>query len=410
MTSVESIHDIKQDDVHHDGPLSVLFHRPTPWESQVNCSTKIFAKYFQRNGFEVSYLENPMDVGHLIKPKGYVKVWKKAPRWEDGIWVMNSFSVIPFRDYFPFNNSTAADLSYYSCIPSISSLLSRGRRRSPDIIWSAKPGSSALKKMFPSATFAFQVVDYYPAFRGEYIKSIEKRDYELADHIFLIGQSMKEYLVDDLGICDEKITVLGQGVDLSLYEKTYDPPTDIADLPHPRAIWVGVLQKGDAELFEIAADSLAGLGGSMILIGPSSAWAQQLQEKKRNVRVLGSKVANEVPQYITNADIGLMLYERRRSEVYQGQNPLKLYEYAAAGLPILSTPHNEFQFLKPPVIDVLAPADILPGIHRAVSQRNELGALAREFVSEYSWQKRFETANRILQTIRHNGRIVQTPV
>ena len=43
-----------------------------------------------------------------------------------------------------------------------------------------------------------------------------------------------------------------------------------------------------------------------------------------------------------------MLYDQTKKEIYNGQHPLKLYEYAAAGLQILSTKHDEYKFLKPP--------------------------------------------------------------
>ncbi len=119
-----------------------------------------------------------MDVIHLARMRGYHREWCNAPRVEDDVLVLNPFTAIPFRDQFFLNRQWVANASYRWCMPSIGRQLSRAGRENPEIIWSARPGSGVLKKMFPGAFMAVQVVDYYPAFRGDYIKSIEKHDYE----------------------------------------------------------------------------------------------------------------------------------------------------------------------------------------------------------------------------------------
>jgi hypothetical protein len=367
--------------------LHILFHRPTPWASNIHCSTKIFTKYFSNQGFQVSYLESPLDIGHLIKYSDYINVWKAAPRIENDIWVINPFCLIPFRDQRPFRSYRAAELSYRSCLPSIKNLLAKGKRNEPNIIWAAKPGSSVLKKIFPKALLIMQVVDYYPAFRGDYIKSIEKQDYEAADHIFLIGHAMTPYLTETLGIPHKKITVLGQGVHLDKYQHPLLTPNHLKDLPSPRAIWVGVLKKCDEELFCAAAKHLNSLGGSLVLIGPPSDWARKLSDEKQNVTLLNAVSPDKVPAYLMNCDIGLMLYDRKKESVYKGQNPLKLYQYAAAGLAIISTPHQEYKSLNPPIIITSSADEIPAAIDKAIREKESLREQTLSFAENHSWEK-----------------------
>lgn len=367
----------------------ILFHRPTPWESDIHCSTKIFAWKFKDEGYKVTYLENPMDPLHLIKWKGYYHIWHRAPRWEDGVWIINPFTLIPVRDYFFFKTQLASDASYHSCIPRIGSLVRRSGQGNPDVIWTAKPGSSVLKDFFPEATLIFQVVDYYPAFRGDYIKSIEKRDYECADHVFLIGHALFKYVTEELEISADKVTVLGQGVFLDHYKKVQSEPEDLQAIPKPRAIWVGVVDKGDRELFEASAIELQKKGGSLVLIGPEAEWARNLKKRHSNIYLLGSRPSKAVPGYLCHADMGLMLYNRKRESVYQGQNPLKLYEYAAAGLPIISTPHDEFQYIKPPVIEVNSPEDIPMAISTVLDEHAKWSQMALVFAKQHSWDTCF---------------------
>jgi len=238
----------------------------------------------------------------------------------------------------------------------------------------------------------FQIVDYYPAYRGEYIKTIERRDYEQADHIFLIGHALLSYLTDELGIPSDKITVLGQGVALDQYEQELQEPDDIKAIPGPRAIWVGVVEKGDRFLFEAAAKNLQQLGGSLVFVGPEAEWANALSNKFNNTYVFGSKPQNIIPAYLNNSDLGLMLYNQNRGNIYHGQNPLKLYEYAAAGLPIISTPHEEFKFLKPPVIEVKSPEDMPMALNRALKERVKWHRAALDFAGKCSWRSCFNRA------------------
>ena len=67
-----------------------------------------------------------------------------------------------------------------------------------------------------------------------------------------------------------------------------------------------------------------------------------------------------------------MLYDRSRASVYKGQNPLKLYEYLAAGLSVLSTPHDEYEYVNPPVIIVENTEDIAPAVTKTVQEKESL--------------------------------------
>ncbi|MEO0697577.1 MAG: glycosyltransferase [Pseudomonadota bacterium] len=330
----------------------ILFHRPTLWSSPVQCSTKTLARLSAEEGCKVTYLQAPLDPIHLFRAKGYAQEWKNTPRIESGVRVITPATVIPVRDIWPLNSKRASFLRYRLCSPSIRSLSRSGVRKEPDIVWTTVPGSApALRRCFPNATLVFHVIDYYPAFRGEAVKALERADYAICDHVYLIGESMVDYLVAELGVSRGKITVLGQGVDNQLYENPSDETrAALADLPHPRAIWTGVLAKGDAAMFSSVAEALRLQSGSLVLIGPSAAWAEALARAYPGVvHLLGPKPAAEIPHYLQAADIGLMLYDQKRGSVYKGQNPLKMYEYAAAGLSIVSTWHEEFAFSSPPV-------------------------------------------------------------
>jgi hypothetical protein len=295
---------------------------------------------------------------------------------------------VPVRDVWPLNGHLASYLRYRLAVPSIASAVAAERQGAPDLIWTTVPGSArALRKLFPRAFLVFHVVDYYPAFRGDAIKPIEIEDYTIADKVYTIGGSLAAYVIDELGVAKEKVAVLGQGVELERYSRNNTVPSDIAQLPHPRAVWTGVLAKGDPELFDTVASRIEAVGGSLILVGSTAPWADNLRAQyPETVHVLGPKAATRIPAYLEACDVGLMLYTRQKSAVYKGQNPLKLYEYAAAGLSIISTPHDEYEYSAPPAQVVSSVDETLQALDRLLSAgRDQNRAAALDFARRHDW-------------------------
>ena len=370
----------------------ILFHRPTLWSSNIQCSTKVLSRLFAGRGYVVSYLENPLDPVHLMRGKGYMQEWKKTPRLDRGVRILNLATPVPVRDIWPLNTYAAASLKYRLMMPALHGAVTADARPAPDLIWTTVPGSAeALKRCFPQAQVVFHVVDYYPAFRGPAVVPLERRDYSAADAVYVIGTSLLNYLAEDLGVPEAKITVLGQGAELEIYRTDTPEPEDVSHLPHPRAIWCGVLAKGDAGLFTALAQEMEARGGALILIGPKASWSDVLEQKMpETVFQLGPKAPPKLPAYLKAADIGVMLYDRERQDVYRGQNPLKLYEYTAADLPVLSTDHDEFQILKPPVSLIAQETDIAFSVDAILSNIDTHRATATAFAGQHSWQSKVD--------------------
>lgn len=358
----------------------------------VRCSTNIYAKMFSDAGYGTSYMQSVVHLGHILRRRGHYDSWRQGGRHEKGAWVFTPATMIPYLGRGPFHGVAAAAASYRSCFPGIAKLVRRSGQGDPDVIWTTRPGSRSLKTIFPQARFVFQVVDFYPAFGKGNVQELERSDYEAADHIFSIGHALTAYLTDDLGVAPDKITTLGQGVFTESYTTFIPVPEDMANLPGPRAIWVGVLDKGDAQLFQATAACMQRQGGSLVLIGPPAPWAQALARENPAVHLLRQKAPEAVATYLRHADIALMLYDRSRDTVYRGQNPLKLYEYAAAGLPILSTDHLEYEYLKPPVLIIRQPSEIGAAIQRALTERAAWRRATLAFAEQHSWHSLFTRA------------------
>ena len=366
--------------------MNILFHRPTPWSNNINCSTKTYSKLFAKSGHCVTYLQTSINLLHWITRKGYYKTWKEGSRFSENIWVTCALSLLPYYDKSTLFSKKIIRFSYKFCFPSIRRLVLKSGFGEPDIIWTTVPGSSVLKEIFPNSQLIFHCIDNYAAYRGNQVTKIEAQDYNKSDHIFVIGEVLKKHVLS-LNTREDKITNLGQGVNIDLYQKDYKIPEDLKNIAGPIAIWVGVLEKFDKTYLEIISKTMKKRGGSVVLLGPITKSFTNLFTNFNNIFFLGSKSSKEVPKYLLHCDIGLMPYNRTNQEIYKGQHPLKLYEYAAAKLPIISTWNDEYETLKPPVLLVNQEKDIEKAIYEALDNANFWKEKVYNFALNYTWEK-----------------------
>src|SRR5207302_11447247 len=139
---------------------------------------------------------------------------------------------------------------------------------------------------------------------------------------------------------------LGQhGVDLEHFAKAFDPETTIRDevkhLPGPViGFWGLIADWVDLRLIRHVADSFS--GGSVVLLGSSTTDMSPLSGA-RNVHFLGRKPYADLPRYAKAFDVALMPF--KVNELTLASNPLKVREYLAAGLPVVSTAIPEVERL-----------------------------------------------------------------
>lgn len=115
-----------------------------------------------------------------------------------------------------------------------------------------------------------------------------------------------------------------------------EPPPELASLPRP---WIGFI----GAIFEylnydlLIATARAFSGGSLVLVGPvrDAAGAARLRGEP-NVVWIAPQPQARVPEFAAAFDVCLSPF--RAGDVRRAVNPLKVYEYLAAGRPVVSTP------------------------------------------------------------------------
>jgi len=149
----------------------------------------------------------------------------------------------------------------------------------------------------------------------------------------------------------DDVHVIANGVDYALFSTAQTlegpPPADMAHIPQPIVAHVGRLNvKIDFRLLaEIARRRRA---WSIVLIGPFTGVFPPDEDAARteflsqpNAYHIDGKPVAELPRYLRQVRVGLMAY-RRIGWVERG-SPLKLFEYTAAGKPIVAADLEELR-------------------------------------------------------------------
>ncbi|NTU67732.1 MAG: glycosyltransferase family 1 protein [Chlorobiaceae bacterium] len=130
---------------------------------------------------------------------------------------------------------------------------------------------------------------------------------------------------------------LGNGVEFEHFARLrQELPDMLAALPKPILGYAGALDWIDAGLVEEVAKAWPHC--SVVLVGP--AYARDWKERHASLLALpnvhcAGKVDYEVlPAWVQRFDLALMPLER--SDLKRASHPNKLYEYAAAGVPVLA--------------------------------------------------------------------------
>jgi len=187
-------------------------------------------------------------------------------------------------------------------------------------------------------------------------------------------------------------------------------PNDIAELPRPIVGYVGAVAEWvDFELLRDVAIARPDL--SIVLVGPvfqgktmgDDACLKVIADLP-NVHLLGPRPYADVPAYVEAFDVATIPF--RCNGLTEDTNPIKVYEYLAAGVPVVSTPMPEVAALAGVYLASDAPA-FVDAVERACGERwdSDMIEARIEVGRQNSWQSRADAAwNAILNWASEAGR------
>ena len=225
-------------------------------------------------------------------------------------------------------------------------------------------------------------------------KEYFERTLAVSDLVFAVSQPYQEQLARQT---DAPVVLLGNGVE---YEHFVHPggteAASLGNVPRPRLGYLGKLSTfWDVELLEKIAASEK---GSLVLAGPIPAEMKETIESlknRRHVYYLGECPYGEVPDLFAGLDVGLIPF-RAGDRYTLPINPNKLYQYAAAGLPVVSSPIQGMDSDSAGLYFASSHEEFLAAIGRALEKPPDRGQLLAR-AREHDWDPLARKMDRVLR-------------
>jgi glycosyltransferase involved in cell wall biosynthesis len=236
----------------------------------------------------------------------------------------------------PFHSSAAARWINRKTLQwSVRRICRRLGFQSP-ITWTFEPASGEVAGSLGEHALVYHCVDEFSEFTGtdkNAILEMERRLIEKSDCVIVSSDRLfarkHEY--------NRNTFLVTHGVDVAHFRRACDPdsavPPEMAAFARPVIGFFGLIADWvDLELIRYLAVSRP--KWNFVLIG-KTATSVQVLEGLDNIHLLGQKPYQELPLYAKGFDVAILPFAI--NELTLAANPLKLREYLAAGLPLVSS-------------------------------------------------------------------------
>jgi glycosyltransferase involved in cell wall biosynthesis len=212
---------------------------------------------------------------------------------------------------------------------------------------------------------------------------------ERADVVFTVSKALRERL----GKGRADVHWVPNGVNAERFDVAGDTPRDLADHDGPILGYVGVIQERlDVELVSALARALP--HALIVLVGPVCAPRHvEPLNALPNVLLLGERSATQVPAYISAFDVCLMPHVD--DALTRSMDPLKIYEYLAAGKPIVASGVSEMDVPSDLVSRCTARDEFIANVaafleERATADEDPRSLPRKQFARSRSWDSRLD--------------------
>jgi glycosyltransferase involved in cell wall biosynthesis len=268
----------------------------------------------------------------------------------------------------------------------------------PIQVWSFAPDVPYLVGAFEEECFLYYCVDEYTQFDGfasEHIASSEREQMKRADIVI----TSSEPLLEAKSAVRPDAQLVRHGVDYDHFAAAWhsSPPrlADLAAIPRPIFGFFGLVHHwvDRALIAEVARRRPL---YSFVLIGDCKVDVSELA-RLDNVFLLGRRAYEDLPAYCASFDAAMLLFTR--TAMTRNINPVKMYEYLAAGLPVVSTPLPEARRFAGPIRIAESPGEFAEACDRVSENLGHVDrkAISRLVASE-TWRAKVEHLSDIVMT------------
>jgi len=249
----------------------------------------------------------------------------------------------------------------------------------------------------------YDSMDELSAFRfaPPHLLELEERLFKIADVVFTGGNSLYEAKKNR----HHNIHAMPSSIDKAHFgkaRKIQHEPEDQMQIGFPRLGFFGVVdERFDIELLrEVSAQRP---DWQFVIIGPVVKINPDDLPQAHNIHYLGPKTYTELPQYIAQWDIALILFALNESTEFI--SPTKTPEYLAAGKPVISTPIKDVvqPYGNAGLVQIVDDADSFIAAATKIlddKEKEHWLSMVDHFLENDSWDHTFNRMNALINNVK----------
>jgi glycosyltransferase involved in cell wall biosynthesis len=304
------------------------------WAAENRTSSHQIARWLAR-GREVYYIECPGLRAPKTSGRDLRKIWSKVVRFFRGpravpeglrVWTLLQIPLHRFRLVRWFNRLLM--------LVALRRLI-RSRWLGRPVAWFMLPHLASLVGRLGESLSVYYCIDDYsalPDVNEAAVRAMDEETTRKAELVFVASATLLEAKLRE----NPNTHVSPHGVDLDHFARARDDrtvvPPDVRDLTGPVVGFFGLIEKWiDLELIDYLAEKRPDC--TFVLIGRVAVPREHVPNRP-NVRLLGVRPYEQLPEYGKRFDVAIIPYHLTRQVI--NANPIKLREYLAMGKPVVS--------------------------------------------------------------------------
>lgn len=387
---------LKKIQIMEEGLVNIVIFSSLPWDFLWQRPQQIASRLAKR-GYNIVYFENPvyLDSATKLKERIQKKQFIDIIPKDDHLWIIKIYFP-PFRGKFRTIKDKFVNLCFRYCLRKLGFNVDLALFYCLDFVPQIKTLHAKNIKI------AFDFVDdilSFPEYAFTHYKQQQSQLITSSSVVF----ATSSILCNKVAIENPKCFYLPNAMDFDHFNAAATGPVhliELANVKHPVIGFIGAFLEwvDDGLVLKLAQTHPE---YSILIVGPVDIVKDKFA-KYPNIIMVGTKPYHTLPSYLSNIDVCIIPF--KINNITLAANPIKMYEYLAAGKPVVSTALPEVIRNASEVVYIGKDNDdFIKKVELAVKESNEKDSILiknrEEFAKKNSWDSRVEVIDSLLREI-----------
>lgn len=335
--------------------FSIICLSDSGWDVPLPTNRQQIMRRAAERGHEVLFVETGPFFGRKL-----LETLRRRPRrlreLVSPVQVAPRVATMPAMNLLPFGHRRRLPNAINNRLTAAMLRRQAGRLRRPVIVWIYDPSSASVAGACGEDFAVYDCVDDFPsvAFYDGHRRTIATMGDRLAAERSRLVFTTSSALRDRHSKVQPRTTLVRNVGDYAHFSPATDrsfAAAEVASLSGPVIGFAGNFMSGKVDL-EMVEAVAARSSWTLLLVGPADEAArgrlERLVAERPNVTWVGPKPYADVPRYVAAFDVGLC--PNAWNEYGRSCFPLKVFEYLAAGKPVVVSGNPEVAGMEPDVL------------------------------------------------------------